>query len=119
MGKSPLQQLLRGLGDGAAAESERVLHRLLRDHQIAGWVPNLPVVADGRRWVIDVAFPNARLAIEVDGYAYHSDQLRFQHDRTRQNALIRAGWRVLRFTWADLIERPNKVIAEITALLVA
>lgn len=34
-------------------------------------------------------------------------------DRARQNYLILNGWRVLRFTWLDLFERPERVIAEI------
>lgn len=60
-----------------------------------------------------------RLVIEVDGYAYHSGDDRFQRDRTKQNALLAAGWRVLRFTWADLVDRPDTVLARITEILAA
>ena len=42
---------------------------------------------------------------------------RFQRDRTRQNRLVAAGWTVLRFTWNDLRDRPNGVIAEIRAVI--
>ncbi|MGI8869818.1 MAG: endonuclease domain-containing protein [Mycobacteriales bacterium] len=118
-GNARLRCLARHLGDGAAADSERRLHRLLRRADITGWVPNLPYVADGVRMVIDVAFPDFKIAIEVDGYAYHRKQGRFQRDRTKQNALIGAGWRVLRFTWEDLDERPAYVVGKISALLAA
>jgi hypothetical protein len=53
------------------------------------------------------------LAIEVDGWAWHHDVERFRRDRQRQNALVLAGWTVLRFTWHDLTQRPGEVVAEI------
>lgn len=53
------------------------------------------------------------LVIEVDGRAWHSADDRFQRDRRRQNALIVAGYEVLRFTWEDLAESPEYVIATI------
>jgi very-short-patch-repair endonuclease len=100
--------------DGAAAESERRLHRLLRRAGISGWQPNYAVWVDGDLVaVVDVAFPSARIAVEVDGMAYHVDVDRFRRDRSRQNDLVALGWTVLRFTWADLTERPGYVIAMI------
>lgn len=118
-GNRQIRRLSRNLGDRAQAESERRLHRILRGAGVTGWVAQLPLVVGGRRLSIDVAFPTAKLAIEIDGFAYHSADDRFQHDRTRQNALIAAGWRVLRFTWADLDERPGYVLAQIIQLLAA
>jgi very-short-patch-repair endonuclease len=59
-----------------------------------------------------------RLAIEIDGWAYHSDVDRFQRDRRRQNVLVALGWTVLRFTWADLTQRPGYVTAAIRGQLV-
>jgi very-short-patch-repair endonuclease len=118
-GNRQLRRLLPQFTDGADAESERRLHRLLRTAGFTGWVAQLPVVAGGQRFYLDVAFPSQRLAIEVDGYEYHRATDRFQADRTRQNALIAAGWRVLRFTWADLKDRPEYVIGRIGQLLAA
>jgi hypothetical protein len=46
-----------------------------------------------------------------------SDVDRFAQDRVRQNALVLAGWTVLRFTWHDLMSRPQAVVAEIRAAL--
>jgi very-short-patch-repair endonuclease len=57
------------------------------------------------------------VAIEFDGWAHHSDVERFRADRQKGNALVRAGWRLLRFTWHDLVNRPRYVIAEIRAAL--
>jgi very-short-patch-repair endonuclease len=81
------------------------------------WVANYPVWHDGELvGVVDVAIPERRIAIEVDGMAYHVDTERFQRDRTRQNALIALGWTVLRFTWADLTQRPGYVAATVQRL---
>lgn len=105
------------MSDGAAADSERRLHALLRRAGINGWVPNFEVWARGELiGVIDVAFPQLGIAIEVDGMAYHVDVDRFRGDRARQNALVALGWTVLRFTWADLTERPGYVTATIRRL---
>jgi very-short-patch-repair endonuclease len=113
-GNAQLRRLADQLGDGAAAHSERLLHRLLRGAGIRGWIPNHEIWAGGELiGVVDVALPHARIAIEVDGMAYHVDVDRFRRDRARQNALVALGWTVLRFTWADLTERPGYVVATI------
>jgi very-short-patch-repair endonuclease len=53
------------------------------------------------------------IAIEVDGLAFHTDAEAFQRDRVKQNELALMGYQVLRFTWLDLTEYPERVIAEI------
>jgi very-short-patch-repair endonuclease len=119
-GNPVLRHIAAGLLAGAEAESERLLHRLLRRHRIMGWLPNYPVVVAGVvRARLDAAFVEHRLAIEVDGYAYHSKDGAFQRDRTRQNLLMLLGWTVLRFTWADLTERPEYVVTTLKAALAA
>jgi hypothetical protein len=59
---------------------------------------------------VDFAYPKALIAIEVDGYAFHSGRNRWQADRTRQNRIADAGWLVLRFTDLDLRERPAEIV---------
>ncbi len=119
-GNRQLRRLASSLGDGAAAESERRLHRILRGAGLTGWVANYEVWAEGELVaVIDVAYPGLALAIEVDGMAYHVDVDRFGRDRTRQNTLVALGWTVLRFTWADLTERPGYVTAAVRRLAAA
>ena len=58
-----------------------------------------------------------RLAIEIDGWAWHHSPDRFQRDRAKQNQLVGAGWTVLRFTWFDLTNRPDDVIRQVRAAL--
>ncbi len=117
-GNAQVRRVLRTLVVGAEAESERRMHTLLRRAGIHGWSPN-HVVAAGARFIarVDIAFAAQRLAIEIDGFAYHSDRDRFQRDRRRQNELVNAGWTVLRFTWTDLVDRPEYVLSTIQAHL--
>jgi very-short-patch-repair endonuclease len=57
------------------------------------------------------------VAVEVDGWAWHQRADRFQEDRRKQNALVRANWVPLRFTWHDLTQRPTAVLGQIRAAL--
>lgn len=62
-----------------------------------------PAQVPGRKFRIDIAFLNERLAVEMDGWQYHAKHLEdFKRDRRRQNLLVTHGWRVLRFTAADI-----------------
>jgi very-short-patch-repair endonuclease len=108
-GSPAARRLLRAASDGARSEAERLLVKLLRDNGITGWKTNYPV--GGYR--VDVGFPNVKVACETDGWAFHSNQEDFQNDRERQNKITLLGWTVLRFTWLDLTEYPQRVLAEI------
>lgn len=52
--------------------------------------------------VVDFVYPQLGLVIELDGYSVHSDKRSWQHDRHRQNDLVIAGNKILRFTWSDV-----------------
>ncbi|WP_135452455.1 type IV toxin-antitoxin system AbiEi family antitoxin domain-containing protein [Mycobacterium sp. DL99] len=108
-GSPAARRLLIAASDGARSEAERLLIKLLREARITGWKANYRL----SRYVIDVAFPAHKVAIETDGWAFHSDQEDFQKDRVKQNEIALMGWQVLRFTWLDLTEFPQRVIAEI------
>lgn len=110
------RQLLEAARDGEAI-SERLLVRELRRAGIGGWTLGHAVSLPGMTAWLDLAFVAKRVAIEVDGWAWHQSPDRFQRDRRRQNALILAGWMVLRFTWFDLTLRPAFVIEEIRRAL--
>jgi len=58
-----------------------------------------PVPAGGRSLRIDIAWPAKRLGLEVDGLAYHSGHADLDRDHRRGNALVLAGWRILRVGW--------------------
>ena len=62
---------------------------------------------------IDLAYPDRLLAIEADGYRYHSGRHAWQRDLIRQTELTSRGWRVLRFSWEDVHRRPEWVVEEV------
>lgn len=97
--------------------AERLGHALLRQHRITGWQANYEVRVLGSRYFIDIAFPGARLAIEIDGRFHEDDRTVFESDRYRQNGLVRAGWQMLRFTYAMLVHEPDYVISAIRQAL--
>jgi very-short-patch-repair endonuclease len=108
-GSASAGRLLVAAADRSAAEAERLLVRMLRESGAAGWHRAFPVAGHA----IDVAFPAARVGIEVDGWAWHMDAQRAHAEERRQTALVRQGWTVLRYTWYDLAGRPRFVLAEI------
>lgn len=107
--------LLVAAADRADSAAERLLVTILRDAGVTGWVLGHPFGP----WRIDLAFPRQKVAVEVDGWAWHVDAERFRNDRRKQNALVRDGWDPLRFTWHDLDGRPAAVLAEVCETVAA
>jgi very-short-patch-repair endonuclease len=99
---------------GPAPPAESVLEtRLVRLLKRAGMSPVLQYpVRKGARvvGVIDLAFPNARVGVEADGYRWHSGRTRWQRDLRRRNELTALGWRIVHVTWTDLHEHPRAVL---------
>jgi very-short-patch-repair endonuclease len=62
----------------------------------------------------DLYYAAARLILEYDG-ANHRDRL--VDDNRRQNLLLNAGFRVLRFTAADIHQHPEVVVAQVRSAL--
>ena len=91
--------------------------RLMKDHDLPQWVFQHPVRTPGKKMKIDFAYPELMLAIEVDGYEHHRTKEQLQNDHDRQNLLVELGWTVLRFTWDDVVKRPEQVARRILAVL--
>ena len=105
--------LLRGAADRADSALERRLVTALRRAGVTGFVLGYPF-GDG---AIDLAFPASMVAVEVDGWAWHVDPARFTADRVKGNALVAAGWHVLRFTWAAITDHPGDTVRQIMTAL--
>ncbi|GAA1848804.1 type IV toxin-antitoxin system AbiEi family antitoxin domain-containing protein [Pseudonocardia ailaonensis] len=112
-GSARAGELLIAAADRANSGAERKLLRLLCDAGITGWVLGNPFPP----WTIDLSFPEVRLAIEFDGWAWHTTPDRFVNDRRKGNALVGAGWTLLRFTWRDIVDRPAVVVDQIRRAL--
>lgn len=107
-GSAVRRRLVEESSDNPWSAAERQFHRMLRADGLTDWRGNYPVGDHP----VDIAFPAHRLAIEIDGKHYHGDAT-FEKDRWQQNALVLAGWRVLRFTWTMIDNYPDRVIGAV------
>lgn len=98
------------LGGDEESLLEKRFQDMARRHDVPAPIIQYEVWHGGRFIArVDAAYPEHKLAIEIDGYRYHSSPEAFQRDRTRQNRLVALGWTVLRFTWDDVVRRPQMV----------
>jgi very-short-patch-repair endonuclease len=107
-----LHNLLAERTSGSAPSQshlEDLMWNLVRRRGLPEPVPQYPLDIGEEVIHVDFAYPEKRLAIEVDGYAWHMDRQAFERDRERDNGLTGLGWRVLRFTWAKLRWHPDYV----------
>ena len=103
-----------------AAPAESPMETRLRWLLIQAGLPHPEVQTDLRdsseQFVgrADLYYPPARLILEYDG-GNHRERL--VEDDRRQNLLINAGFRLLRFTAADIHRQPDVVVAQVRAAL--
>ena len=113
-GNAARRLVLEQSSDEPWSIAERRFHRLLRAAGIGGWRGN--VKPAGTTHTVDVLFAAERLVIEIDGHHHHGDAS-FEFDRWRQNEIVLAGWRVLRFTWTMIDKYPERVVETVRAAL--
>ena len=102
LAESPLETLLRLLIALAGLPAHEV---------------QLPVRAGGKTYFADLGYREQRLVLEADGRDHHSERRKVAADMVRHNAMVGAGWRVLRFTWAQVVYQPDLVIGAIRQAL--
>jgi len=104
----------------ARAESpmESVLRWLVHSSGLPAPEVQLDVFTPGGRFVgrADLAWPDRKVLVEFDG-DLHRDRDVFVNDLRRQNKLVAEGWIILRFSSADVLGRPDDVVAQIRAAL--
>lgn len=67
---------------------------------------------------LDLAYPKSKVAIEADGYQYHSSKEVWEKDRRRDAMLMVRGWRVIHVTWDQIHRRPEEFLRDLRVLLV-
>lgn len=109
-GNKQRAELLRDSRNEPWSEAERLQHRLLRRAGIGGWGTNRWVPVGDPGYVVDVLFEWERLVLEIDGWETHGTREAFESDRRRRNHLVLAGYRVLNFTWRQLVDQPEWIL---------
>ena len=92
---------------------ERRFIRLLRSHGLPLPLTNRP--AGGRR--VDCRWPNHRLTVELDSYTFHNSRYAWERDRQREREARARGDEFRRFTYGDVLEYPDQMLAELRRLL--
>jgi very-short-patch-repair endonuclease len=57
----------------------------------------------------DLSDAALRIALEADSFTWHGSRDALKRDCRRYNLLVLGGWRVLRFTWEDVMLAPDQV----------
>lgn len=90
-------------------EPERLLWAILRNRQLGFRFRRQHPIG---LYILDFYCPSARLCVEVDG-PVHLEPGQTEHDAKRDAWLGTQGVRVLRFSAAEVTERPAAIIAKI------
>lgn len=88
-------------GDTESGPELRLL-KLLERSALPDPIPQVWVVARGRRYRLDFAYPALFIALEYDGAEWHSTPAQLAYDARRQADLESIGWTVFRYGWNDL-----------------
>jgi hypothetical protein len=65
------------------------------------------------KYRLDFAHLESKIAIELDGYAYHSSREQFTRDRQRYRELTRHGWRLLLFSGQEIVNDVARCVNEV------
>jgi hypothetical protein len=103
-------------GEGVDSVAEGAFLRRIRDAGLPAPVTRLKVFDAGLFVArLDLAWPDRKLALEVDGFRWHANPRAFAADAERANRLVALGWTVLRATPAQLDTRSETVLNAVRA----
>jgi len=98
----------------AHSDFERLVWRWLAAQGVSGWVRHHRLLVPGHGPVeLDVAWPDRRIALELEGGDHVDRAAVHDRDTGRQNALVLAGWLVLRTTYRRWLRHSDAVRGEI------
>jgi very-short-patch-repair endonuclease len=114
-GTPKLRELLGGSRPPALvrSEAEERFLALVRRAQLPEPEVNVAIGA----YEIDFFWRDARLAVEIDGFAFHADRAAFEADRRRDADLAAHGIQVMRITWRRVTEEPEATLVGLVEAL--
>ena len=113
-GRSRLERVLAAYTEPlgySISEAEGLLLRLCEEHALPK--PQRIALAG---YELDFYWPDARLAIEVDGGPFHRTRRAFHEDRRRDRRLAALGIQVARVPWLDLTDGAAQLVLELNAI---
>jgi hypothetical protein len=112
-GTRRLRAVLHGDVPVTPSKLEQRFLRLLGDEGLTLPQTNRP--AGARR--VDCRWPARRLTVELDGYRYHRSRHAWEQDRRREREARARGDEFRRYTYGDVFEEPELMLAELRALV--
>jgi very-short-patch-repair endonuclease len=112
-GAAKLRRVLRGDERVSMSALERRFLALLRSAGLPLPVTNRPT--DGR--YVDCRWVERRLTVELDGFRYHNSRHAWELDRRREREAYARGDDFRRYTYADVFEDPQRMLAELDGVL--
>jgi very-short-patch-repair endonuclease len=67
----------------------------------------------GKRWRVDFAWPDAKLAAEYDSAEWHANPDAFKHDRMKIARLQECGWTSIPIVVDDVRRHPTDLVARV------
>jgi very-short-patch-repair endonuclease len=116
-GGGALSELVRLLAEGCRSELEiwGCLH-VLRGPGMPAFRLQRPIEVAGRTFYLDAACEESKLAVELDGAAWHGSRRQREGDIERDAVLATVGWQTLRFGYRRLTSAPENCRRQIIAV---
>jgi very-short-patch-repair endonuclease len=115
-GRAELARLIGLLADGCQSELEIWgCVQVLRAPGMPPFVQQRRVVVDGEVFFLDAAYDEVRLAVELDGAAWHGSRQQRERDIRRDALLATVGWQTLRFGFRRMTTAPDACRRDIRA----
>ena len=117
-GAARVRKVLEAADGRAANPFESVLRALCLDAGLRV-VPQQGVLASGIVFHPDLACPAKGVLIEADSFTFHSGREAFSRDCERYNCYTLAGWRLIRFTYEQVMggqDEVRRILARVAAL---
>jgi very-short-patch-repair endonuclease len=104
---------LRADADLTRSELERRFLSLCSRHRLSP--PEVNARVD--QYEVDFLWREQKVIVEADSWRHHGHRAAFESDRGRDARLQSLGFRVLRFTWRQVLDTPETVARPLQALL--
>lgn len=112
-GAATLRKVLLGDVRVTLSRLEKRFLALLREAGLPLPITNRS--ASGRR--VDCRWPEHRLTVELDGYAFHNSRYSWEQDRRREREARARDDEFRRYSWDDVFVRPEPVVRELRELV--
>lgn len=103
------------VADPTRSDLELFFLRLCRRHRLP--TPEVNVFIGSHD--VDFLWRDARLVVETDGYGFHRGRQAFEDDRARDLDLRTRGYDVLRFSYRQVIDEPDRIATVVRSVLEA